>query len=517
MLTSKQAEILITLIKAEQYLSAETIADLCNISSRMVLYHVDILKTWLRNYRFNLESKAGLGIRLFIPEIRKVDLLKDVIEKTNYLCKQERINIIIFFLIINPGFYSVSSLAEKLSVSSDTIRRDLISLKSRKSSLLNTDIYLNDESECLTLKGRESCIRHLWIILVSRLFSEYSLIDYCLWGKSLANTIAINNIAQKKIVIKEFPWEQLKICWSFVSGFRRKIACKLNDNDHLALTLYICIMHWRIKNKEFIDTDEVSTTSLDESLEMIEVNRVFDDIENISNTVVSKKERTYFALMFFSSVEISENSNILDWFPQELSLKTNRYLGELIKRTSQKLGIYTTKHSKYAEEKLRNHFYRLVFSLFLNRPLKTSIPIMESEKLIRLSKIVSNVVKDLNKEYCLFIPNEEVGYLTLYLEILFSSQQSPGERKPRVIVCCPSGGVTVWYLLERLGQEFPQLEIIDVISISELPKYKEINVDAIISTEKINWGKVKVITVSPLITQEEIIMITKELLNNLNL
>jgi galactitol-specific phosphotransferase system IIB component len=55
--------------------------------------------------------------------------------------------------------------------------------------------------------------------------------------------------------------------------------------------------------------------------------------------------------------------------------------------------------------------------------------------------------------------------------------------KTRILIICPMGAITSHLLAERLQTEFPNLEIVDVMSIRKFLANPTVEADAIISTE----------------------------------
>jgi mannitol operon transcriptional antiterminator len=109
-------------------------------------------------------------------------------------------------------------------------------------------------------------------------------------------------------------------------------------------------------------------------------------------------------------------------------------------------------------------------------------------------------------------PAEEIAYITMYmgmaLDLTRRLSRKPGRR---VVIACPSGGVTVWMLVSRLKMELPELEVVDTISLRHISRVDSDDIDAIISTAKLNARNVPVITVSPLVNDQDIAQIRQTL------
>ncbi len=111
------------------------------------------------------------------------------------------------------------------------------------------------------------------------------------------------------------------------------------------------------------------------------------------------------------------------------------------------------------------------------------------------------------------LPAEEIAYITMYMALALELNKNAEHKlvTPRVVVACPSGGVTVWMLVSRLRMELPDLEIKEVISMREINRINPEEVDAIISSTVVNSRKIKSITVNPLLPEQDVKRIKHEL------
>ena len=108
------------------------------------------------------------------------------------------------------------------------------------------------------------------------------------------------------------------------------------------------------------------------------------------------------------------------------------------------------------------------------------------------------------EEFGVPISMNECGYITMYIALAVQLSKQEEDQSPRLIIVCPSGGVTVWMLLSRIKAELPEFKVLDVVSIKELSKVNRDKAAAIVSTVKIKDHSLPVIKVSPLLTDEDI-------------
>ena len=77
-------------------------------------------------------------------------------------------------------------------------------------------------------------------------------------------------------------------------------------------------------------------------------------------------------------------------------------------------------------------------------------------------RVASDIVAALHPVGDAVVPQEEVGFLTMYLA--GSLERNRLRPKVRITVVCPAGMATAWILVSRLSAEFPNIEITRVVS-----------------------------------------------------
>ena len=103
------------------------------------------------------------------------------------------------------------------------------------------------------------------------------------------------------------------------------------------------------------------------------------------------------------------------------------------------------------------------------------------------------------------IPVEEVGFLTMYLA--GSLERHRLQPKVRVTVVCPAGMATVWILVSRLLAEFPQAEVVQVISKTAFEGASDLRTtDLMISTVRLEGlsADMPAVVVNPLLLDRDV-------------
>jgi hypothetical protein len=99
--------------------------------------------------------------------------------------------------------------------------------------------------------------------------------------------------------------------------------------------------------------------------------------------------------------------------------------------------------------------------------------------------------------------------MALALQLNKNFQKS--KLNPVAVVACPSGGITVWMLVSRLRSELPEIEIKETISLRDISRVNPNEVDFLICTTQVSSRNIRVITVNPLLGEEDIQKIHQEI------
>jgi hypothetical protein len=97
--------------------------------------------------------------------------------------------------------------------------------------------------------------------------------------------------------------------------------------------------------------------------------------------------------------------------------------------------------------------------------------------------------------------------------VLAKEMKAETNKGKRVIVVCPSGGITVWMVVSRLKNEFPEITIVDVVPLKKLSQVEKTDLDAIITTINIIDSQLPVLKVSPILTKDDIALIQTKLMD----
>lgn len=100
------------------------------------------------------------------------------------------------------------------------------------------------------------------------------------------------------------------------------------------------------------------------------------------------------------------------------------------------------------------------------------------------------------------IVEDEIGFMTMYL--CGAMERARLRPRRRALVVCPSGMATVWVLVSRIQAEFPELELVQVLSETGYEELDDHDYDLVISTVPVVERSAPVIVVGALLSAGDV-------------
>jgi activator of the mannose operon, transcriptional antiterminator len=155
-------------------------------------------------------------------------------------------------------------------------------------------------------------------------------------------------------------------------------------------------------------------------------------------------------------------------------------------------------------EGLRVHLYaalnRIQYGLSVSNPMLQEIKRMYPY----LFDLLIQITEEMNENWKLTIPEDEIAYLTLHFEAAVERLQSDRGEKKNVVIVCHLGVGMSQLLQTKLERKFASLTILNCIGRAALHDFLQRHqVDFIISTVDLDGQSVPHIVISPLLNTEE--------------
>ena len=393
---------------------------------------------------------------IITPDISITNILKYVdIASKNYVFQEERIDMLIFYIILCSDYISNSHLQDFLRMSKNSILADLKEVKVILQKYELQLIYSRDKG--YYIDGNSNKIRELLERTIGNLIT-------LVCGRNILRYIfnECNLIYQEELFFNLLKIYSDKYQLIFIAEKIDTVAILMAViNEYSLKESYI-------KNTE--DFEKIIETPLLRLLIDIE-----EKFPNLS------KEREFLLSRLAGCVQGDLNIN-----PEPEIIKI---MDEIILQVKVNTGLEfpeTFQFRKNLYAHLYPAFYRQIFDVSLKNPLTSQI-IKEYDYLFALIK---RSLKPLEEATCKKISNDEIAYFTIHFGgYLENIQKESITEKIVAMVICPNGISSSLILRAELKQIFPMIEFY-TMSFNDYKKNIGIQkVDMIFSTMSIEVDK----------------------------
>ena len=480
-LDSRSIRIINALLEANTVRSTADIANSLGVSTKMVRYRLDRISAWLEDHDVSLRKEYGMGIWLEGDPEAFRSLESHLQEINGYeliLTPNQRQQILIYTLLQEEEPVIAKKLEMTLGISRSTLFSDL---DHATDWLMDYHIQLiRKPGFGIQLSGKEGDKRQALVDLVIDHLEQDKLM-YALFGGSqnisLTNPAFIS-IASSPIVIF-LNSLQTSLAYQMITNIEDQVNIQFSDYSTLILLLQISIMIVRIAQGHPITNH---TENIDELSKHPYFTAVIQELRGLGrklNIPISLEETTHlFARMLNMEIyPISsdntkhhiEEMHILDLITDSL-VEVDDLIG----------------NPRLSENSQIVHELALIFEPFLDRlhlNINIQNPLMDEfnakhPDLYHAALIIGEKLSQRTEKE---IPQEEIGYIGMCL--YSAAKKISSFPKTKILIICPMGAITSHLLAERISTEFPDLEIIDVMSIRKFLANPTLEADAIISTE----------------------------------
>ena len=480
-LDSRSIRIINALLEAGTVKSTADIANSLGVSTKMVRYRLDRVATWLEDHSVSLRKEYGMGIWLEGDTAAFQQLENHLKEINGYeliLTPAQRQQILIYSLLQEDQPVIAKKLELTLGISRSTLFSDL----DRAAEWLEDYAIqlVRKPGFGIQLKGREGDKRQALVDLVIDHLEQDKLM-YALFGGS--QNISLSNPAFISIasspIVTFLNSLQTSLAYQMLTNIEEQVEIQFSDYSTLIILLHICVMIVRIAQGHPLDKDPNQDQDLTTHPYFSAVVHELRMLSQKLNIPISLEETIHLfsGMLDMEIYPISsdhtkhnlEEMNILDLITDCL-VEVDDLIG----------------NPRLSENSQIVHELVLIFESFLDRlHLNFNIqnPLLDefTSKHPGLYHAAVIIGDKLSQRTGRKIPQEEIGYIGM---CLYSAIKKLGSfPKTKILIICPMGAITSHLLAERLQTEFPNLEIVDVMSIRKFLANPTLEADAIISTE----------------------------------
>lgn len=476
LLSNRQHQILNRISNVSQFVTTSQLAKEFNLSERTIQYDIEYLEAMSETLGYRIVRSKSEGVKAF-REKNETDVtgMNPTQIKQYHFSKDERLTLLKLILLEQDRPLSSKTLAEELRVSRRTIASDI--KEATQWFEVNKLAMTYIKNKGFIIKGEESDYRNAYAQLLHRYYEEMN--DAII--AHFNGTEDLKNI--RKLVIKVLKNEEYQLVQTAIEGLilHLFIAIKrLKQNYPLPYTSKEDVFHQ--VNQQYQVAIKLKT-----------------EIEHYFNIEFPESEVELITLHLLASKQSTLN------LERHHVSELEALISQFVERLSFEMGIeFFTDHKliQGLSIHLSPAIYRMQNKLNHINPLHEDI-VNEYRELIDM---IQKHVTLFENHFDIQFNAHEISYLTLHFASSFERLLNRKRKQIKVILLCGSGVGTSQLLNAKLTNIYPEFDIIEAYSIYEIDEVElmEMNVDMVISTVPTQYKTIKSITVSPLLTQEDI-------------
>lgn len=508
-ISSLQAKILLILLNQKEPISANSLADTLNSKASTVRYNLSYIKKLVQKFGGTLSARTKVGYLLEISP----DDAKRLQEKLHseefqfHYSNTDRLELVLFELLVSPPPLTLSKLASKVKTSRATLTQDL---NKAENWLQEHRLTLHRQTRTGTqVIGEEVDLRHALVFLLSEILSENDLLNICQWGMIHKITAQPVDEQVKKYIISQISAWGLPDAWWLVNRILNRLSYRPSDNRYLFLVLYWAVMLQRFHQGFTLNLSETILAAIQESDEYKAVLAGATELIHTRGLHIPPAELAHFSAEIQTSPRGPYNQlrEISDDIQDQKATQLTRYFVESVTAQTGFAMNQPVIFNRLCKH-LGRTLTRIGYNIPIDNPFTKDVALNYPEMWQAVCKAAESREGD-TKQFS----QEEIAYIAMYFILAQELEKKSLPRKAgRVIVVCPSGGISIWMLVTRLQKEFPEVEILAAISLRDLSQQDKSQADLIITTaHHVADKQLPVITVSPFLTEEDITLLKNHL------
>ena len=489
-LDSRQESITRRLLTETGPATVEAIASDLKLTSRVVRYNLPSIDTFLRPEGLRVMRRRGVGVWVSGDNDRRRAILMSLgaAAGPRVLDGEDRkLHVLAALLDASPLPVHIADLEDELGASRPTVRRDV---RTAEAWLEGHHLHLQRlPGVGIAVRGNEIDIRKgLLSLVLEAVPAEHLLSQMGAAGDGRPLVTETRGLAEFASRL-DLPTHRSILTQQLLD---------LDDNGPMAMvaTLYLAIVTRRVRAGHQAELQSGQLRSLIDHPVAAAAARISAALEKEANLILDEADVaaiTEFLLGFVELVHASlatqaDDEMVIDRLVASAASRLHPSLAEDV-QLRRSLG-----------EHLRRLRVRLRYGLPVTNPLDQEV----RQRYPDVYRVASDIVAALHPVGDAAVPQEEVGFLTMYLA--GSLERNRLRPKMRVTVVCPAGMATAWILVSRLSAEFPNIEITRVVSKTTFESDVDVaNTDLVVSTIPLDELKnVQTVVVSPLLRERDL-------------
>jgi transcriptional antiterminator len=478
------------LLKIDYPISTGEMSESIGVKSRTLKNDLKLISDFFNSRGVLLVRKPGTGIYVKAEKSSDKEKLKgeliNLFQNTNP-DRNERFKTILLDCLLEDKIPTIEDWCFRFNVSRPTILKDLNHVKNW---LKDKELFLIGKpgrGYILEGEGKEEHVRDA---MVDLFFNESEEVEESGDREDISS----------KLKEKLFKNINLSVLETFLNGVEKITQTTIIDRDFLILTFKLAITIVRVKNEHIVSMEPKKVFDI---MQNPVYRIIFDNINMVEESYKLKfplEEIAYITLSFIGS-------KIKDSFEMKGSLISDEKYLEFAKNiahiSEDILGLpiaYDDEFIRTLSLHLKTMLTKMKYGMKVENPLLEEIK-KEYPLSFSIAKRVSMI---LGRKMHLKIPDEEAGYLAMYIAVASEKVRHERVKRKKVAVVCSMAVGTSSLLFWRIMNEMPEIDVVQVGSYKDIVEGKiEPNLDLVISTIPLPNIGVPYVVVSPFLNPDE--------------
>ena len=470
--------------------TADLASDL-GLSQRVVRYRLSGVSSYLARNGLALITKPGVGMWIEGPDEAFDQVRAELATRSDarrLYAQDERMDVLRAALLFNaPDVMTMDKLQWMLEVSKTSTRRDVNRCEPWLESF---GLHIARRPGAgIAVMGPEIGVRQALVKLILESVPTDAMLQLMTGEVGATHLMSVKVVAGMREFIGELP---LRECWQLVQGAAP--VREFVSEGELVLPIYLAVAAARLRQEKGIELDAGHLRSLLDHPIAETAARIGKKLGDLIERDLRQTEVAVIGEYLLGITVLNEDQVDIDGgmdavLDEMLDAAAKRIHPVL--RDDAELRRSLGKHLERLET-------RLNYGLPVHNPLLTDIV----QRYPDVHEVAFDLSQGLGRRLKKPISPDEVGFITMYLSgALERTRLRP---RKRAMVVCPSGMATAWILVSRIQSEFPQLDLVSVVSASDFAEKSRGDIDMVISTVRVSSDTAAVVVVNALLTGDDI-------------
>ena len=492
-LDSRVIRILRWLLDQDRARSTADLASDLGLSQRVVRYRLPTVENYLRAWEVTLTSQRGTGLLLEAsPEVRQaiVDDLVSRSEAPRVYAPEERITLLLAALLwAAPAITSLEEIHIEFEVSKTSARRDLQMVEPWLER--NGLPLVRRPGKGISIVGAERRIRQVMVQLMLETVPEEVLLAQLRAVDADRDRLSARLPVGLRERLLGLPLAEATAALD-ASPLQGRLT---TGRGEAVFVLYLAVTIARLQAGHTVEVETGRQRSVMDHPIAVSIAGLILAVEALVGSELDETETA-------AITEYLLGLDALETVDEARSVITEEVVNRVLAAAAEHL------HPALADDTelrrgLSDHLERL--SLRLRHGLPVHNPLLSEvrERYPDVHEVARSIAEDeIAEALSAAIVEDEIGFLTMYL----SGAMERARLRPRrrALVVCPSGMATAWVLVSRIHAEFPELDLVEVLSEQGYERLDHRDFDLVISTVPVVEHTAPVVVVNPLMSASDV-------------